>query len=61
MPTDKDQKKQIEQLQGELEKKHEETAILYAIMRALKKLQEKRGTKDEKQQLTDLEEKLKNI
>jgi len=61
MPTEENLKKQIEKLQGELEKKHEETVVLYAIMRALKKLQEKRGTKEDKEQLTDLEEKLKNV
>jgi len=61
MPNDEESKKQIEKLQEDLKKQKEETSILYAIMRALKKLQEKRGTKQEKEQLTDLEEKLKNL
>ena len=61
MTTEENQKKQIEQLHEKLKKKHEETAILHAIMRALKKLQEKRGTHEEKEHLNDLEEKLKNL
>lgn len=61
MPQDEDLKNQIEKLQEDLKKTHEESIILYAVLRALKKLEEKRGIKKEQEQITDLEEQLKNL
>ena len=61
MPNEEDLNKQIESLRENLKKTHEETAILNAIFRALKKLQEKREKKDELKQIANLEEQIKNL